>query len=135
VLIVGVCGYFIDLKEKKLLESNAGYVIVNSTLNYSRDLQLIANIREDRAEQTYPGLRLLDDNQQTEKTYIFIIGEAANRNHLSLYGYQRETSPELKKLGARLNYPIVAQNTVFSSRAACGRAGNSDCRSAWPGRF
>ena len=31
------------------------------------------------------------------QTYIFIIGESVSRKHMSLYGYQRDTNPHLKK--------------------------------------
>jgi heptose-I-phosphate ethanolaminephosphotransferase len=32
------------------------------------------------------------------QTYVVVIGESATRGHHSIYGYQRETNPELEKL-------------------------------------
>lgn len=43
------------------------------------------------------------------QTYVIVIGESLNRNHLSLYGYTRETSPNLKRLKSEL---IVFDNVV-----------------------
>lgn len=36
------------------------------------------------------------------QTYVFIIGESLNRNHMSLYGYWRETTPALARLTAQM---------------------------------
>lgn len=43
------------------------------------------------------------------QTYVILIGESANRSHLSLYGYERETSPFLKKIQNKLT---VFKNVV-----------------------
>lgn len=33
-----------------------------------------------------------------QELYVLVIGESVNRDHLSLYGYRRDTNPELKKI-------------------------------------
>ena len=43
------------------------------------------------------------------QTYVIVMGESMNRNHLQLYGYSRDTSPELTKLKDEL---IVFDNVV-----------------------
>ena len=42
----------------------------------------------------------IQDTLQTNepKTYVVVIGESANRDHLSLYGYKRNTSPYLNQI-------------------------------------
>lgn len=35
---------------------------------------------------------------RTNETYIVVLGESLNKNHMSLYGYQRRTTPNLDKL-------------------------------------
>jgi len=40
---------------------------------------------------------------QSPKTFVFIIGESQNREHMSLYGYPRQTNPEMEKLKAELD--------------------------------
>jgi len=34
--------------------------------------------------------------EDTDVTFVLIIGESANRNHMSIYGYPRNTTPKLK---------------------------------------
>ena len=38
----------------------------------------------------------------TPQTYVVVIGESVNRNHVQLYGYSRETSPNLMRLKSEL---------------------------------
>lgn len=33
-----------------------------------------------------------------KETYVFVLGESGSRNHMSLYGYYRDTNPRLKKM-------------------------------------
>lgn len=42
-------------------------------------------------------VKILQNNSQIENI-VFIIGESTARNHMSLYGYEKETNPLLKKL-------------------------------------
>ncbi len=37
-----------------------------------------------------------------EQTYVFVIGESLTRNHMSLYGYWRDTTPQLSRLAPEL---------------------------------
>lgn len=45
----------------------------------------------------------------TPQTYVVVVGEALGRNHMSLYGYDRDTTPNLKALGSEA---IVYKNAV-----------------------
>jgi heptose-I-phosphate ethanolaminephosphotransferase len=36
------------------------------------------------------------------QTYVFVIGESLTRNHMSLYGYWRKTTPELERLAGEM---------------------------------
>ncbi len=45
----------------------------------------------------------------TPQTYVIVLGESVNRNHLSLYGYTRETTPNLDALKSEL---IVFKDVV-----------------------
>lgn len=46
------------------------------------------------------------------QTHIFIIGESLTRNHMGIYGYHRETTPELAKLEN-----LILMDDVISSHA------------------
>ncbi|MCP5325769.1 MAG: sulfatase-like hydrolase/transferase [Oceanospirillaceae bacterium] len=47
----------------------------------------------------------------TAQTYIVLIGESLTRNHMGLYGYSRDTTPELNKLQNEL---LKFDNTISS---------------------
>jgi len=50
------------------------------------------------------------NNEDLPQTYVFIIGESANRNHMSLYGYPRETNPALGHRDDLLLFDNVVSN-------------------------
>jgi len=45
----------------------------------------------------------------TKQVYVVVIGESVNRHHLSIYGYQKETTPRLESLGKEL---LVFDNVI-----------------------
>jgi heptose-I-phosphate ethanolaminephosphotransferase len=49
-----------------------------------------------------PGLAVIQQGPLAgePQTYVFVIGESLTRNHMSLYGYWRETTPVLARLAA-----------------------------------
>lgn len=74
-------------------------------------LQQEINLRKDLIANTSVDVTL--EQEQESQTYIFLIGESINRNHMSVYGYHRNTTPLLKQL----NENIVVFNNVVSSHA------------------
>jgi heptose-I-phosphate ethanolaminephosphotransferase len=52
-------------------------------------------------------------HSQESQTYIFLIGESINRNHMSVYGYHRETTPFLNQL----DQEAIVFSDVISSHA------------------
>jgi len=52
----------------------------------------------------------VQNTESLKETYVLVIGESTTRNHLGLYNYYRETSPELEKLKKEL----VVFNDVIS---------------------
>lgn len=48
-------------------------------------------------------------DEKEPETYVVLIGESANRSHLGLYGYPRDTTPFLKKIEKQL---ILFKNVV-----------------------
>lgn len=62
---------------------------------YHEDTQLLkkkAQLRKNKVGT------IQAEKEQGDELYILIIGESANRNHFSIYGYPRDTSPKLKDL-------------------------------------
>lgn len=73
----------------------------------------------------YRRLRALRDvNEQVQafkhennEAYIVVIGESLNKHHMSLYGYKRQTTPELEKLhqqGKILVHPYAVSSHTLS---------------------
>lgn len=52
-------------------------------------------------------------NAEDTQTYIFFIGESINRNHMSVYGYHRTTTPKIDAMANKL----IVFNDVISSHA------------------
>lgn len=52
--------------------------------------------------KSYEVINIKDDFEEPVNI-VYIIGESSNYKHMSLFGYHRETTPELKKLSQQLN--------------------------------
>lgn len=76
---------------------------------YSEAVEYAGEIVEYRALRKARRSRRLDIAVTQEgplagkpQTYVFIIGESLTRNHMSLYGYWRETTPALARLAGEM---------------------------------
>ncbi len=83
--------------------------ISTSFLNYQEELSLL---------KKEISLRKINSNFQAthfnkNETYVLIIGESQNKNHLSIYGYPRNTTPFLKNL--EKNNDIIKFENAFST--------------------
>lgn len=56
-------------------------------------------------------IAITQQQEEQKQTYVFIIGESLTRNHMSIYGYHRDTTPELN----RYNNELVVFDNVISS--------------------
>lgn len=65
---------------------------------------------------------------ESPQTYVFIIGESLTRNHMGIYGYHRNTTPQLSALGDELavfrDVVSAAAQTQPSLRDALTQAGS-----------
>ncbi|WP_212624694.1 phosphoethanolamine transferase CptA [Pseudomonas sp. PP3] len=71
---------------------------------YHRYLDTLAGMQEMlNSASTIPPLHNLKDSMANQpSTLVLVIGESTNRQRMSLYGYPRETTPELDKLKDQL---------------------------------
>lgn len=81
-----------------------------SYLQNSVSLQQEFDLRKQMLEKSTVRVSSNDDSPQT---HIFIIGESASRNHMSLYGYPRQTTPFLNSMMEQL----AVFDDVISSHA------------------
>lgn len=82
-----------------------------SFARYSSELAEMKALLED-FQKIPPVANLADRNAGQPATLVMVIGESTNRQHMSLYGYARETSPRLENLRDQLT--IFDQ--VYASR-------------------
>lgn len=102
ILIIVALIPVIERKNGKVLRFSVELTFIRSAINYREELAHIAKIREARAAFSFDGLEFADGDPEAERNYVFIIGESGNRNHFSLYGYGRETSPRLEAMRGEL---------------------------------
>ncbi|MCO8314234.1 phosphoethanolamine transferase CptA [Pseudomonas mandelii] len=71
---------------------------------YHRYLDTLAGMQAmlDSASKIAPLKNLTDSMANQPATLVLVIGESTNRQRMSLYGYPRETTPELDKLKDQL---------------------------------
>ncbi|WP_392888236.1 phosphoethanolamine transferase CptA [Pseudomonas migulae] len=71
---------------------------------YHRYLDTLAGMQDmlDSASKIPPLHNLKDSMANQPATLVLVIGESTNRQRMSLYGYPRETTPELDKLKDQL---------------------------------
>ncbi|WP_213938912.1 phosphoethanolamine transferase CptA [Pseudomonas sp. dw_612] len=71
---------------------------------YHRYLDTLAGMQDmlDSASKIAPLKNLKNSSADQPSTLVLVIGESTNRQRMSLYGYNRETTPELDKLKDQL---------------------------------
>ncbi|MGO3154838.1 sulfatase-like hydrolase/transferase [Mesonia sp.] len=97
ILKVGLLGLAVlsaYLIHWKFSEFNILYTTKTSYADYKTTKKLI---KETLAQPTSPYLKEVKKDRKTPKIGVVIIGESTNRNHMSLYGYYRNTNPLLAK--------------------------------------
>ena len=100
----------VEVLEKRM-EPAAPWQLVFGYTQYRKQLKAVADLLE-KNRQVQPLANLQNANQGVPATLVLVIGESTNRQHMSLYGYPRKTSPRLEELRSELQ---VFRN-VYSPR-------------------
>jgi heptose-I-phosphate ethanolaminephosphotransferase len=69
-------------------------LMINAPQQYIAELRLFLQLRDAR-QKALP--QLAAKTERRGETYVVVIGESLNRDHTSLYGYSRKTTPWLDK--------------------------------------
>lgn len=79
---------------------------------FLKGTKTVAKLIEDRTNLVKQSDISIAHNQEDQtQTYVFIIGESLTRNHMSIYGYHRNTNPELERYKNEL---VVFDNVISS---------------------
>ena len=114
--VIGFLTYIQEKKEIKKLENALllFIIVIFSTVLVSRVPNYrLANFLFEAVDKYTKELRLFKEVQEKRKTgkivfsatkkqegetYVVVIGESLNKNHMGIYGYTRETTPKLSKM-------------------------------------
>ena len=86
------------LVEKFYQKSHYYNFIKNSFNEYSIEIDLYKKELKKREVDTSFFNNTFMDNNDSQPTYVVLIGESTNKRNMSLYGYPRKTTPNLDKL-------------------------------------
>ena len=98
---------------KDFLRFNFFYLTVTSVNEYFQELENMKSYNIDKSVANIPGFEAQRDFK--EATFIFVLGESTTRKRMSLYGYNRQTTPFLDGLKPELKvYTNVLSDYVFT---------------------
>lgn len=96
------------------METTVPWQLINSYIAYRSQLSSMEDILNHL--QTLPKLEnLTDANGDTPRTLVLIIGESTTRNRMGIYGYGRDTTPQIEQF-KKDNPDLLVFNDVVSSR-------------------
>ncbi len=80
-------------------KNNILYGYYQNFSKYEADMSVLNQNLARRKAQKIVFINLKDLNPKTEQpVFVLIIGESTGRNHMGLYGYYRNTNPQLKSI-------------------------------------
>jgi len=99
------------LKLTGLIERNAYYNIVRGVYGY---FEMQDNFELSKQSISSDDIEITSDND----LFVLIIGESTNRNHMQLYGYNKNTTPKLSEFKDSIYvYNDVISTDVLTSKA------------------
>lgn len=99
------------LKVTKLIVPNFPYLLVKASYEYYDEQKKMEAFKIDTPIGSFVNVEHKTKNKQA--TYVLIIGESTNKNHLGVYGYYRQTTPNIEKR----KKDILIYDNVISSHA------------------
>lgn len=109
IAITGVTIY----KGDRLLRSHHLYLLANGLKTHLQTIQQLRQIQAGRSGFPSDSITVLPEIASEPCTFVIVIGESANRNHLGLYGYHRPTTPRLSSFLSDSAFLVF--NDVISS--------------------
>lgn len=102
-----------SLKLATRMEPAAPWQFVVGYIQYRHQLDSLNSLLE-KNNQLPPLKNLMDVSGDKPRTLVLVIGESTQRDHMSLYGYNRETTPELDDLAKNNPNMTIFKNVVTS---------------------
>ena len=93
------------------LQQSAIYPLMSTAIQYKKIMKEFVDYAELRKINQ---AEITARKKESGETYIIVIGESASREHMSAYGYFRDTTPWLKKLTTEENNAVRFTNAYAS---------------------
>lgn len=100
----------LTISYKQIVNLKLPNFIVKSFTNYFKEIQKFKKVQEKRKTKE---IQFQADKESSGETYIIVIGESLNKKHMGLYGYFRDTTPNLSSLKA--NNELLIFDNVYSN--------------------
>ena len=105
-LLIFIIVTLFSVASTQILELRLPKFVVNGFDRYQKELKLF---RDVQARRKAGEIQFSANKNKAGETYIVIIGESLNKRHMGIYGYPRNTTPNLSKMDAD-NELLVFQN-------------------------
>ncbi len=106
-------------KFSQLIDQNFPYAFTRGIIVYNYEQFQLKDLPLDQKESF---LTKVKHHGKDQATYVLVIGESASRNHLGVYGYERETTPFLS---SKKNEFAVFTNVISNSAYTIGSLRNA----------
>lgn len=87
----GILGAIIGLRHPLIYPQNLPFTLSTGIMDY---WATSFELNKQKANK-YGGFTGVSADLSGDELYVFVIGESTNRNHMQIYGYDRETTPKL----------------------------------------
>ena len=95
ILILLLIILFFNISTNQILSLKIPTFIGENFKKYYHELTMFREVQEKRKSGE---IEFNATKKQQGETYLVIIGESLNKNHMGIYGYYRETTPTLSKM-------------------------------------
>nr|EIQ9634114.1 sulfatase-like hydrolase/transferase [Escherichia coli] len=96
------------------MEPAAPWQMITGYFEYRSQLASLQALLKENSSLP-PLANLTDASGNAPRTLVLVIGESTQRGHMSLYGYPRETTPQLDELH-KTDKNLTVFNDVVTSR-------------------
>ena len=99
IYFTGLFFLFGLMKLTHLVRYNLPYTAIKSYFIYANEMNKYEQLVYEKKGGSFSNVK---HNDKNDELYVIVIGESNNREHMSLYGYYRQTSPLLEEIKKEL---------------------------------
>lgn len=113
IYVLGVLVTVFLMKNRDYLQFNFIYLSYQSVTEYFEEQEKMKDLLIDQSTVNIEGFEHIQNIDKA--TFALIIGESTTRHRMSLYGYERETTPYLDKIHADIDkYDDVVSSHAYT---------------------